>query len=1316
MFPRAHILTAFFSAVFFLTSAAAQQDTVKILLVSAEHPNLAKAAVLNELGDARGVVVENRLEKSLGEAPEVLSAFNTYDLVVLDAVSVAASKRAYEKFAPVIAATSAKVVAIKDVEETNLLKGMSTEQARTLHDYYDNGGRENFARLLDYIAFKLIGGDSRPVSPPVIYPEVGIYAPGYEGLVFETLDAYLSWRGVTMGAKPIIGVMMQRALIEAADTQLIDAAIAALEAEGAITIPFFYELSPMSSDYAPLIQVNGETLVDVIVNFRTIHWADKRKAEFERFGAPVVQALTYASGDQQQWEGDSQGISPGMTPFLLVLPEGAGVIDPIIVAAVNAQTGKAEIIDYQLEHLAGRALMLAALRHKPNAEKKLTVMVWGDKDLGASFLNVPESLRAISDGLNAAGYSVDAVDSVYFSDPVDRILNPFYRDYELDELLAKDLAELMPVADYLAWFNTLPKEVIAPINDYWGDARDNFMVVEHDGAPHFVLPRIRNGNMLVMRQPPRADDKDEDKRIYHQGTVPMNHYYLAAYYYAREFWGSDAIIHLGTHGSHEYLNGKERGLSRYDQSNLAVWDTPVFYPFIVDDVGEAMQTKRRGAATVISHMTPPFAAAGLQGDLADLHQLMHEYEQLDDGGVKKRTAVQIKEQCVTSKICEDFAWEAAAIDADFEGFLKELHSFMEDVATNSQPLGLHTFGELPEERLITSTLVQMLGGDFAARARAFEARNYPAKGAATTAVDDHYLDPGHENLEELAGFKTVRDFVLGPRTMDDLPKELKADVARGREMLANMRAISELSHLLAGLDGRYVPVKNGGDPVRHPDALPTGYNLVGFDPARLPTEAAFEQGKDLVDGIIADYYSKHGRYPDKLAFSLWSIEAMRHHGVLESQALYAMGVRPLWSDDGRVVGTEIIPARELKRPRVDVVLSATGLYRDAFPNVMKLLAEAVNKVAELKEANNSVWENSQRIKADLIAEGLEAEEAAYLSTVRLFSNESGAYGSGVDDAVRASDTWETDVKIADNYMGKMGYAYGADDGRWGQKFEGVNLYGKQLSGTDVAMFARSSNIYGMLSSDDPFEYFGSLALAVRTLDGKSPDMVVANLRDADNARAEGAAQFLAKELRTRTLNKRWVKEMMVEGYSGSTTVTSRVTNFWGWQVVDPNLVRDDQWQSFFEVYVEDAFELGVDEWFETVNPGAQAEMIERMLEAVRKGYWAANDLTQTKLIERLSELTQRYDLVADNEKLTEFVNQKAVGFGLDVALPAPEALAAAAQMPQPVEGQKLQRVEASQTDSHSNWDMPLIGALIVSIAAFGAGAVAQSRRRLTAQV
>ncbi|NVJ70579.1 MAG: cobaltochelatase subunit CobN [Alphaproteobacteria bacterium] len=1307
-------LISIFLAFSLAVSATAANGEQKILYVSGSHGSLAKISLIEDSLAAHGAKIDRVAVTDLSAAAKALQVFNMYDFVLLDDSSARSSKKSFSHLLPATEAYDGKLLAIKWLSETRMIRGMSAEQARTLHDYFDNGGEVNLTRMADYLALNILGDGTAKVSPPVIYPEVGFYAPGYDGLIFDTVDDYLVWRGVALGEKPAIGVMLQRALIESVNTQVVDDAIARLEEKGAIAIPFFFELSPRVTDYVPLLQKDGQTIIDLIVNFRSIHWAGKRKVEFERLGVPVMQALTYRDGDQATWEADSQGISAGMTPFVLVLPESAGVIDPVIVAAINEENDRAEVIDYQMDHLVSRAIKYAALKHKENSEKKLTVFVWGDKNMGASFLNVEESLRTISGGLNAAGYGVDAVDSTYFTDPIDRILNPFYRDFELESLLEDDLAELMPVKDYLAWFNTLPQDVTEPIIEFWGKAEDNFMVVSHEGEPHFVLPRIRNGNMLVMRQPPRADDKDQDKLIYHQGTVPMNHYYLAAYYYAREFWGSDAIIHLGTHGSQEYLSGKERGLSRYDQSNLAVWDTPVFYPFIIDDIGEAMQTKRRGSATVIAHMTPPYAAAGLEGQTADIHELMHQYRSLDEGGVRQKTADEIKAVCFEAKFCEDMAVTEAEIDADFDTFMEELHVYLEDLATQNQPLGLHTFGELPEERLVTTTLVQMLGADFTSHARDFEAIAY-AEGQAQDHAHGDHADHDHSEdaltsketpLEDLAGFKTVRDYVIGGGNIDDLPEVLRADVEKGRTYFKNIAGIRELPHLIAGLSGAYIPVKTGGDPIRHPESLPSGFNLYGFDPARLPTKAAWEQGKELTEGVIADYYKKHGRYPDKLAFSLWSIEAMRHYGVLESQALYAMGVRPVWSSDGRVVGTEVIEARDLKRPRVDVVLSATGLYRDAFPNVMLLLAEAVKTVAELREEGNSIWDNSQRVKAELLASGMSEEDADYFSTVRLFSGASGTYGSGVDDAVQASDTWDTDARIAENYMRKMGYAYGADAARWGASPGDVNLYGKQLSGTDVALFARSSNLYGMTSSDDPFEYFGGLSLAIRNLDGQSPDMVIANLRDAKNPRAEDAAQFMAKELRTRSLNKRWVSEMMKEGYSGATNFASRLAHFWGWQVVDPNIVRDDQWQEFAEVYIKDKFDLGMDAFFEEMNPIAQAEMLETMLEAVRKDYWQASDETRKLLTERLIELVTKYDLIVDNEKLSEFVDSQASGFGLDISLPAPDATAMAAPGAQQVQGQQLKKVEQAET-VEADWNWPLTFTGLLCLLMFVGGAVGQ---------
>jgi len=1304
-----------FNFVLLITAIVLGSQTVhaaekKILFVHAAHSNLAKVNLIKKLAKS-ALDISYRPQTDLGTSQEVSALFAQHDLVVLDAVSPQASVKYFAQYQSVIAASSTPVLAVKAPDNALLRKGIKAKEAKILFNYYDNGGAENFSRMIIYLESLLLEQATTSLAKPIIYPQAGIYHPSYKNLIFDRLDNYYQWRESithdhplhTQETKPTIGLLIPRAAIESAQTQLIDAAIHQIEARGAAVLPVFYESGADKDEYLKLLKINGQTQADTFVNFRTLHFANQRKVEFEALGRPVMQALTYFEGDQASWENSVQGISANMMAFTLVLPETAGVIEPTIVAAMDPKTGIVQIIDYQLEFLLDRALAHANLVKKVNSEKKLTLMFWGDKDMGASFLNVPDSLRAISQRLNQEGYTLEAHGNDYFIERANRILDPFYRDYELDRLLADDLAGLLPLNDYLAWFDTLPEALRQSIKEFWGEPKDNFMVTEHEGERAFVIPRIRNGNMLIMRQPPRGDTKDQDKLLYHTTTIPMNHYYLAAYYYAREYWHSDAVIHLGTHGSQEYLPGKERGLSRYDGGNLAIGSLPVMYPFIVDDVGEAMQTKRRGSAVVISHMTPPYAAAGLQGVSADIHELMHQYKALDKGGVKTKTGEKLIELCLEEKFCEDLSLTQTDINANFDAFIAQLHDYLTELAAENQPLGLHSFGELPEQSLITSTLVQMLGKDFIDQARNFERDNYlptpSSDNSQAVKNDEHALEA--PELSDLAGFKTARNFIVNNQELQALDPALKKSILRGREYYQNLKNIKELDNLSAGLSGKYIAAKTGGDPIRHPDSLPSGYNLYGFDPSRLPTKAAYDQGEDLVEELIANFYAENGHYPNKVAFSLWSIEAMRHYGVLESQALKAMGVRPLWSSDGRVIGSEIIPASELKRPRVDVVLSATGLYRDAFPNVMQRLAKAIQQVAELKEDNNTLWRNSQRIKTDLMAEGISQDEAQYLSTVRIFSNASGQYGSGVDGPIFSSDTWENDAKIADNYLSKMGYVFGADPKRWGQSSQG--LYGKQLSGTEIVAFSRSSNLFGMITSDDPFEYFGSLALAVRNLDGKSPQMMISNLRDAQEGKMESAATFLAKELRTRNFNKRWVAAMQSEGYSGAVTMADNLSNFWGWQVVDPNIVRADQWQEFYEVYVNDKLELDINEWFEEVNPGAQAQLLERMLEAVRKDYWSADKATLEAMIARHQSLVSQYDLSIDNEALKEFLDQQAAGFGLNQGSPMTDANAADSnQSPsQNVEGQRLEKVEPPT--SENDFSNTLLYAFLFCLVAVMAG-------------
>ncbi len=1341
------------------TNTSKNNASTNVLFIGAAHSNKTKANLLIDVAKSNKAShwnITHKTARSLKNPADIEALFNTHDLIFLDAVSIREASKTFEAYLPLITQSNKKVVSFKWLENANAQKGVSKQQHLTLAAYWENAGRVNLDNMLNYIAsdiFQKKHDDLTVVRDPIIFPHQGIYHPKNPDLMTKSLKVYHHW-SAPKNNQPRIGILMQRALIETEQTQLIDETIKKLEAKGAYVVPFFFKLSPVSGDYSHLLQsdvvengkvVAKKTEVDVIINFRNIHWANKRKVEFEKFGVPVVQALTHYSGGKKSWEDSKDGISSGMMSFTLVLPESAGIIDPIVVSAMNRRDNTVEIIDYQLDFLIERSVNYAKLAINKNANKKLTTMFWGDRDMGASFLNVPESLKAISHRLHHEGYNIEKVDAQYFIDRVDRILNPFYRDFELDALLKDDLAELLPLSEYEAWLATVPQETVSSINKKWGQPADNFMITEREGKKYFVIPRIRNGNMLILRQPPRGDSKDKEQALYHDTKVPMNHYYLAAYFYAREYWNSDAFIHLGTHGTHEYLPGKDRGLSRYDGANLSTGTIPVLYPYIVDDVGEAMQAKRRGNAITIGHMTPPFAAAGLQGVTADMHMLVDQYRHIDTGGVKEKTKKQIIDFCIKENLCKDLHYDMEKINKDFDLFLQELHTYLEELASANQPLGLHSFGELAEQLLIISTLGQMLGNEFLSVASEFEKSYYEQEDdhhhhheskhkkdhdksshdkdneSKHAEISDGLMHFINEDLSTTAGFKTLHDFVVNAGDLSELNDEVKPYVELAKTYYKDMLGIKELDNLVAGLNGQFIAPKNGGDPVRNPSSLPSGFNLIGFDPSRLPTKAAYEQGSELVEEIITNYRKKHGQYPDKLAFSLWSVEAMRHYGVLESQALYAMGLRPKWSPDGRVVGTEIIPYSELKRPRVDVVLSATGLYRDAFPNVMELLAKAIQELSSLKEESNSIWKNSERVKQQLQAEGVEEAEAEYLSSVRIFSNTFGDYGSGVDEPIMNSDTWESDKKISDNYLANMGHYFGADKSRWGQKVD--NLYAKQLSGTDVAVFARSSNLYGMITSDDPFEYFGSLALAVRNIDGKSPEMMISNLRNVKKAKMEMADAMLAKELRTRNFHKRWITEMQKEGYSGAVTMSGNLANFWGWQVVAPDVVRNDQWDEFVDIYVNDELELGLNEWFEKVNPGALAQMIERMLEAERKDYWEADPQRLKQLVERYIELVNKYDLIMLNDSLRENVNELAQGFGLspltnavtmqDMAKKSKQTLQQqksnqSEQALEQVEGQKL---EKQQKSKEAESDYFLIKALIAMGLIILIGAMSQLRRK-----
>ncbi len=1267
----------------------------ELLVLSAAPVQAGKFHVLDEIGKPLGWRVRYLLADRLS-GDEGPGMFKGADLVLLDIPYDPVVEAVERKVGRALA--QARTPWLKIQAERHAVKGLSEPDAKQLWLYYTNGGRRNFGNFFRYLEARVFAGSGTQVAAPIVFPKAGIYHPDYEGVVFERAADYFAWKKMNREARPpVVALALHQLYISSELTSFIDHTIRAIEARGAVAFAFY---TPMEDErgFEKLLPLDGKPVADVLISSQIMLRSDLRRAEFDRLGIPVIQAMPYRRGDIPDWQKDAAGVHLMDVPFYLAQPEYAGVTDAMTAAANRKPDGQIVPIPGQVEAVVEKALNLVRLQRTPNADKHVALFYWnyppGETNLGASYLNVPRSLAGTLAAMKAAGYAVEPTAAEVLVPLLQRLLRPYYREGELQALLSDGLAAALPVSKYRAWFERLPQAVRERILARWGEPEKSSMVIRTAGEPLFVIPRLALGSLVAMPQPPRGERRDDkEKALYHDTAAPVNHFYLAVYLWARETFGAHALVHYGTHGTQEWMPGKERGLAATDDALLPIGDVPVIYPYIVDDVGEAVQAKRRGRALTVSHQTAPFAPAGLHNELNGLHALVHEWQSLTEGPVRAKTGERILAQARKLNFEKDLGVSEAEAKRDFPAFLQRLHDWLHELALASQPQGMHTLGTTQEAKYRLGTVMQMLGKDFIALVD-------PEPGEAL--VDDY------RKLTESAAFRFLERHVQAGESLPaGADPRLAAMLDRARQYYAALDARPETASLLAALAGRHVSPGYGGDPIRNPDSLPTGRNLYGFDPSRVPTKAAFDAGREALDKLIAAYRKKHGQAPAKLAFTLWSVETMRHFGVLEAQALYALGARPKWSEGGQVTGVELIPRDELKRPRIDVVLSATGLYRDHFPNVIRQLADAVVLAGGADESDNAVRANTVQLAARLKASGMDSGRAERYAATRVFSNESGNYGTGINDAILESGTWEKEEKLAKLYLARMQYAYGADMKDWGTKLQDLNLYSENLKGVQVAALSRTSNLYGMLTTDDPFQYLGGVSLAVRHLTGKSPELFISNLREANNPKAETAAEFLARELRTRQFHPGWIESLQREGYSGTTELLDSINNFWGWQVTAPDIARADQWQEFADVYVRDKYRLGLKDWFERANPAALAQMIERMLEAVRKDYWQADAATVRELAERYQELAAKHDVRTDNAKFSEFV-ARAAGYGLASPAAALPAAAAKPQLPPSVEpappqvrGMKLARVMPPAPAALQVLQQALAIALLLAAMTFG---------------
>ncbi|MBM4207491.1 MAG: cobaltochelatase subunit CobN [Gammaproteobacteria bacterium] len=1332
---------ALFCLLIFISWTAPVFSQVKIGLLSTQFVLEQKFKLMEQAAHKEGVELAWTQVDREGEAG-VKRVMQDAAMLIVDAPRSDDIAQIERIAADALKANSRPTLNINIMNPPERLKpvNLDPDVAQRFFEYYSAGTPVNHERMFQYINTVLTGGDVSKVAEPMKLPNGGIYHPEFANLVFDALPDYLAWWEKHSGKKwqenSVIAMEISSTYISDGQLRMLAETVQSIEKAGGVPLVFFRSRPPvrpadpavmqgsgqsdkngkgrptaaqgrgkadvLDSSKGPdrgfpnpkpskiepvneaILMMDGKLLPNVMmVNTFLGNNPDGRKAWHQAMGIPVINVINYRKGKRADYYQDLAGVTSFELPFTLTNAEYIGMQDPVVLS--SNEDGEMVPIPEQMDLLIGKAMNLAKLQTMANADKKVALLFWnhppGEKNQGASNMNVPRSIEYLIEKLKAEGYAFNSTSEAEIIEAVAIMLRPRYRRGEIDALMKTAHWDFLPLEAYKTWFATLPASVREGINAAFGEPEKSKWLADKEGKRGFVIPRMKLGNLVMMPQATRGEmnfDEDE-KKIFHDTKVPLNHSYLASYLWIREQLKANAIIHFGTHGSQEWTPGKERGLWAFDNPNLLVGNVPVIYPYIVDNIGEAIHVKRRGRGVIVSYQTPAFAPAGLSDDFVKINDTIREYHALDDGPVKRSSRQSIIEQALKMNIDKDLKIATDDLNQNFETVLRDVEDYLEELGSAMQPLGLHTLGKDAERGHLINNVMQMLGQPF------YEAMGIDAK---------ETFRGDYKQLQQTKPYKFVDQWVFSDQPLADIADEkLRASAELGRKYLVDLQAIHEIEGVSKGLSARWIDPSYGGDPIRNPDAVPTGRNMYGFDPSRVPTPSAYESGKKSIEELIVDYKKNHdGQFPEKLTFTMWSTETMRHMGMLEAQIMYALGVKPIWDKGGKVTGMEVIPQKELGRPRIDTVISLTGLYRDQFPNVMERFNEAIVMVANLNESDqiNFVRRNTLRIKAQLMGEGVADKQAEDFALTRVFGNESGDYGTKLPKATLASDKWEKDDgKLAKLYLSRMSWAYGPDTGNWSKKLKDgkgneLNAYAEHLKGTSAAVFSRSSNLRGLLDMDHPFEYLGGISLAVQHLDGKAPQLYISNMRDPNKTKLETAEKFMAKELRAVYHHPNWMKEMQKEGYSGTLKMLDVVNNFWGWQTMDKNIVRNDQWQEFHETYVKDRYNLKMREWFEKSNPTALAQITERMLEAIRKDYWQADEQTKKELVQVYQEIAAQHDVHTDNQAFKAYVAELAQGYGIG-ANAAPDVAQAAAQsaaqaLPADaatvnVQGQQLQKQE-----------------------------------------
>lgn len=965
---------------------------------------------------------------------------------------------------------------------------------------------------------------------------------------------------------------------------------------------------------------------------------------------PIVFGLS-VHGNYHDFEDEKVGLGKKDFQSNVIYPELDGNVIAVPVSYTAKDEPKKSIpIPERIDHLCRLTKAWGSLRRKPASERKVAIMMWQSRPnsgvIGAAAgLDTIESVSDLLRRMDSLGYRIENVPECG-KDLIDEVLENITNDLDNQSMatVLERSADLVTVPDYRRRYDNIPAWDREMTEHSWGEPPGEIM----SHKDRIVIPGLVKGNVFVCYQPMRGWAEQMDQNT-HDPLLFTQHQYNAYYWWIKNVFKADMIFHMGTHGTLEWLPGVNVGLSQKCNPDYVLDAVPNIYPYTVNDPGEGMQAKRRSESVLIGHMPPTMARADSFGKMQEIGVLLQDYFKYRGDASQSAKGVmvsQIYEAAKENNLFKDLGIEEDPGAEGFEEYLIPLHEYIMGLEEALVRADLHIIGRPPAEHHFDDmvySLTRLDNGDIRSLRDAYaDYRSVDIQNAIANPTEvgptgelnsDAVTRIDAEERELISLLRTEFDYDPGKavkhlegkygKVPDDLCTSIEFTCNR---VVPNIRLMTyEAEHMMDALDGRFVIPGPSGSPVRgNADILPMGRNFYSLDPDCVPTHTAWEIGRGMADQMIERYVADRGTYPREIGVVIWATDMMTTGGDDAAYVLWLLGVRPVWSKvGGQVVDLEIVPAKELGRPRVDVTLNITGLFRDTFPGTIDLIDDAIKMVANLDESEeeNALAANLRRDIVESIAEGLTPDEARIRNSVRIFGEALGTYGNGVGNLIE-SGKWDETKDLADVYADLSSYGYSKGSFGVPMKKEFV----KRFSRVTATIKNAPSREFDILDIDDVWQYLGGMNAFVRAYGQKDFVSYMGDNSDPKKTKIRGTQEELRFLFRSKVTNPKFNNGLMEHGYRGASEM-AKITEYtmaWG---ATSGIAEDWMYDTLVDTYLKDEKVL---EWMDDVNPYAVMNILNTLHEAIDRGLWNASDEYREflkdlfiKTEERIEELTDR---------------------------------------------------------------------------------------------